>query len=108
MLTQLKKGALELCVLAQLRDKDCYGYELVSALSTEIEVTLGTIYPLLKRINQIGYVETQTRESADGPARKYYHLTDTGKAALAQNTKEWTDFSNKINKMIGVTGNDKN
>lgn len=106
MLTQLKKGALELCVLAQLRGRDRYGYELVSAISEEIEVTLGTIYPLLKRINQIGYVETETRESADGPARKYYHLTETGRDALARNTEEWTDFSKKIDKMIGVTDND--
>ena len=106
MLTQLKKGALELCVLAQLRDRDRYGYELVSAISEEIEVTLGTIYPLLKRINQIGYVETEIRESADGPARKYYRLTDAGRIALAQNTEEWADFSKRINKMIGVTDND--
>ena len=107
MLTQLKKGALELCVLAQLRDRDRYGYELVNAISEDIEVTLGTIYPLLKRINQIGYVETETRESADGPARKYYHLTDAGRDALSRNTAEWSDFSRKINKMIGVDENDK-
>ena len=106
MLTQLKKGALELCVLAQLRGRDRYGYELVSAISAEIEVTLGTIYPLLKRIKQVGYVETETRESADGPARKYYHLTDEGKAALTRNIEAWSDFSTKINKMIGENGND--
>ena len=107
MLTQLKKGALELCVLAQLRDRDCYGYELVSAISEEIELTLGTIYPLLKRINQIGYVETEIRESADGPARKYYRLTDAGRTALSKNTDEWSDFTSKINKMIGVRDNEK-
>jgi len=106
MLTQLKKGALELCVLAQLRDRDRYGYELVNAISEEIEVTLGTIYPLLKRIKESGYVETDTRESADGPARKYYHLTGAGRAVLAQNIEEWSDFSRKINKMIGVVNNE--
>jgi len=106
MLTQLKKGALELCVLAQLRDRDRYGYELVAAISSEIEVTLGTIYPLLKRIKECGYVETETRESTDGPARKYYHLTGEGRAILAQNIEEWSDFSRKINKMIGVNGNE--
>ena len=106
MLTQLKKGALELCVLAQLRSRDRYGYELVSAISEEIEVTLGTIYPLLKRINQTGYVETETRESVDGPARKYYRLTDAGRDALERNTEEWTEFSRKINKMIGVNDDD--
>ena len=105
MLTQLKKGALELCVLAQLRDKDMYGYELVSAISSEIEVTLGTIYPLLKRIKQSGYVETETKESADGPARKYYHLTDMGREVLGQSIEAWSDFSEKINKMIGANDN---
>lgn len=106
MLTQLKKGALELCVLAQLKGRDRYGYELVSAISAEIEVTLGTIYPLLKRIKQIGYVETETRESADGPARKYYRLTGEGRAALERNIEEWTDFSTRINRMIGEDNDD--
>jgi len=106
VLTQLKKGALELCVLAQLRDQDRYGYELVAAISAEIEVTLGTIYPLLKRIKQSGYVETETKESAGGPARKYYHLTDSGREVLEQNIEAWSDFSTKINKMIGAKSND--
>jgi PadR family transcriptional regulator PadR len=106
MITQLKKGALELCVLAQLRDQDRYGYELVSSISAEIEVTLGTIYPLLKRIKQSGYVETEMIESADGPAGKYYHLTDAGRKALMRNIEEWSDFSKRINKIIGVSSND--
>jgi len=102
MLTQFKKGALELCVLAQLRDNEKYGYELATAISSEIEVSLGTIYPLLKRVKQLGYVETQMHESADGPARKYYRLTAKGRSALDDNIAEWTDFSKKINKMIGA------
>ena len=46
---QLKRGTLELCVLALLSDRDCYGYELVNAISESIHITEGTIYPLMKR-----------------------------------------------------------
>ncbi|MDR0491481.1 MAG: PadR family transcriptional regulator [Oscillospiraceae bacterium] len=106
MITQFKKGALELCVLVQLRDRDKYGYELATAISAEIEVSLGTIYPLLKRVKQLGYVETETQESTDGPARKYYHLTAKGNAALADHIAEWSAFVKKINKMIGVDSNE--
>ncbi len=104
MITQLKKGALELCVLAMLKEEDRYGYELVTLISQEIEVTVGTIYPLLKRIRQEGYVATETRDSPDGPSRKYYHLTDAGREVLARNIGEWRDFYTKINRMIGETG----
>ncbi len=101
MVTQLKKGALELCVLALLYEKDRYGYELVTLISEEVEVTVGTIYPLLKRIKSEGYVETETRDSLDGPSRKYYHLTENGKENLVQSVKEWRGFVGKINRMIG-------
>ncbi|MDR1465608.1 MAG: PadR family transcriptional regulator [Oscillospiraceae bacterium] len=101
-MTQLKKGALELCVLALLEKGDRYGYELVTLISAEIEVTVGTIYPLLKRIKEDGCVETNTVESSDGPARKYYHLTDTGRSVLARQVAEWRSFSAKINRMIGA------
>ena len=100
MITQLKKGALEMCVLAALDGRDRYGYELVTLLSEEIDITLGTIYPLLKRIKKDGYVDTQTVDSPDGPSRKYYHLTEKGREALSGYIGEWDDFSRKINSLI--------
>lgn len=106
MITQYKKGALELCVLALLNGKDRYGYELVSLISEEIDVTLGTIYPLLKRIKAEGYVETRTVDSPDGPSRKYYHLTERGREVLKENIAEWKSFTEKINRMIGEDGNE--
>ena len=106
MITQFKKGALELCVLAQLRAGDKYGYELATVISNEIKVSLGTIYPLLKRVRQSGYVETEVHESTDGPARKYYHLTVKGREVLTQNISEWFEFSKRINKMIGADLNE--
>ena len=74
---QLKKGVLELCVLSQLTSKDKYGYELTDAISQEMSIAAGTLYMILKRLKEAGYVETYLLESASGPARKYYHLTDT-------------------------------
>ena len=53
---QLKRGTLELCVLALLSDRDCYGYELVNAISESIHITEGTIYPLMKRLKDEGCI----------------------------------------------------
>ena len=80
MNAQFKKGVLELVVLISLSKNDMYGYEIVSEVSKIIEVNEGTIYPLLKRLTNEKYFETYLRESSEGPPRKYYHLTRSGKA----------------------------
>lgn len=100
MITQLKKGALEMCVMALLEKEDRYGYELVTLISEEIDVTLGTIYPLLKRIKNEGLVETKTVDSPDGPSRKYYHLTEKGHQVLQENIGEWMAFTRRINRIL--------
>ena len=86
---QLKKGVLELCVLSQLTKEDKYGYELTDA-----------IYMILKRLKEAGYVETYLQESASGPARKYYHLTEAGTAYQQEKKQEWLDFTQQINRLI--------
>ena len=78
MNTQFKKGALELCVLSQLRNADKYGYELTETISQEMELATGTLYLILKRLKDEEYVETYSVESEGRPARKYYHLTQKG------------------------------
>ena len=78
MNTQLKKGVLEICVLSYLAEKEFYGYELVEAISVNIHISEGTIYPLLRRLNNDGLVETYLKESQSGPPRKYYRLTGRG------------------------------
>lgn len=75
-----QKGVLELCVLSQLTKEDKYGYELTDAISREMSIAAGTLYMILKRLKEAGYVETYLQESASGPARKYYHLTEAGTA----------------------------
>ena len=80
---QLKKGVLGLCVLALLNRADSYAYEIASRLSDAIGMGEGTIYPLMRRMQSDGQVETYLVESSSGPSRKYYRLTEAGRAALA-------------------------
>jgi PadR family transcriptional regulator PadR len=105
---QLKKGVLELCVLAYLEKKECYGYELVFEISKNIEISEGTIYPLLKRLKDEGYVMTYILESSEGPSRKYYKLTDSGKKRTAQLKSEWTEFATQVSRVLNKhNSNDK-
>lgn len=97
---QLKKGVLELCVLSQLTKEDKYGYELTDAISREMSIAAGTLYMILKRLKEAGYVETYLQESASGPARKYYHLTEAGTAYQQEKKQEWLDFTQQINRLI--------
>lgn len=97
---QLKKGVLELCVLASLAKKECYGYELVFEISKNIEIAEGTIYPLLKRLKDEGYVTTYLVESKEGPSRKYYKLTSKGEERTQQLISEWGNFSNHVSKIL--------
>lgn len=84
LVAQMRKGALEYCVLALLRDGERYGFELVRILSGRDGLVTGegTIYPLLSRLRRDGLVDTTWRESSSGPPRRYYRLTSEGCVAL--------------------------
>ena len=93
---QLKKGVLTLCVLALLNRHDSYAYEIASTLSDAIDMGEGTIYPLMRRMQSDGQVETYLVESPSGPSRKYYRLTDAGRRALDAQTTEWRAFARAV------------
>lgn len=97
---QFKKGVLELCVLSQLCDGDAYGYELTEKISNELSVTAGTLYLILKRAKDNGYLETYLKESSSGPARKYYHITEKGRQYRQEQKEEWLAFIQKTEKLI--------
>jgi len=97
---QFKKGALELCVLAQLSSNDKYGYELTETISENLSVAAGTLYLILKRLKDSGYLETYLVESQSGPARKYYHLTDEGRSYKENLKADWLDFVKKVGELI--------
>lgn len=97
---QFKKGILEICVLVLLDKQDRYGYELVQKISDKIEISEGSMYPLLRRLTKEGYFTTYFQESTGGPARKYYKLTEQGRNYLHEQLQEWKDFSSAVNELI--------
>ena len=100
MNTQFKKGVLELCVLSLLKDSDRYGYELVSTISENIQISEGTIYPLLRRLQKDGNVTTYLQESSGGPPRKYYKLTENGTQIEKQLKDECLGFTEKVSTIL--------
>ena len=97
---QLKKGALELCVLALLSQHDNYAYEIASKLAEAIGMGEGTIYPLMRRLQGDGLVETYLVESKEGPPRKYYRLSEAGKASFSGQKEAWTSFSGAVDQIV--------
>ncbi len=98
---QLKKGALELCVLALLSQHESYAYEIASKLSDQIGMGEGTIYPLMRRLQNDGLVETYLVESSAGPSRKYYRLTEAGKVSFGSQKSAWSSFSGAVESILG-------
>jgi PadR family transcriptional regulator PadR len=102
MKTQLKKGALDMCVLAVLAAGDSYAYEIVAQLADSLEMSEGTIYPLMRRLQNEGWVSAYLVESGSGPPRKYYALGVSGKKQLASMRIEWQAFSTEVDKILGT------
>ncbi len=97
---QLKKGALELCVLALLARADSYAYEIASELAGAIGMGEGTIYPLMRRLQSDGLVETYLIESPAGPPRKYYRLSEAGRNSFTGQKAAWTTFSAAVDQVV--------
>lgn len=97
---QFKKGVLELLVLSLLVDKDCYGYQLVDTISNHVEISEGTIYPLLRRLKKEGLVTTYLKESMSGPPRKYYQLTEEGQMEFEDQKRTWFAFSRAVDEIL--------
>jgi len=100
---QLKKGVLDLCVLALLAKGDGYAYDLARDLARAIDMGEGTIYPLMHRLQSEGLVESYQRESGSGPSRKYYRLTEAGLSSLTIQKREWQHFMISVNSILGVS-----
>lgn len=100
MNAQFKKGALELCVLSMLTDKDRYGYELTDEISNKMDIATGTLYLVLKRLKDDNLVTTYLQESENGPARKYYHLSEEGRKYQESLKEEWIGFVKAVEAII--------
>jgi PadR family transcriptional regulator PadR len=104
MNTQFKKGVLELCALTVLLKEDRYGYELADMLGNKMSISEGSVYPMLKRLQNDGYFDSYLKESPNGPARKYYRITLKGRERQKLLQDQWSEFSNQVNSFFeGVT-----
>lgn len=97
---QYKKGVVELCVLSLLKKKDCYGYEISDYLSRHIDISEGTVYPILRKLKADGMLTTYLQEESGGPPRKYYSLTELGKEEYAADKTEYLKFAKSVKKLL--------
>ena len=97
-ITQLRKGLLEFCILNALAKNESYGYELIQQLKAleELAITESTVYPILNRIRQDGYVKVRVASSASGPPRRYFSLTALGKRRIQTMNTYWHDLCASI------------
>jgi len=101
MQIQLKKGVLELCVLSILSRQDTYGYNIYQVIDRLLGISESTIYPILRKLVKEGYVTTYLKPSVNGPARKYFTLTDQGKAKFTTLLSEWQMFQTNVKRILG-------
>src|SRR5690625_3666550 len=102
MRSQLLKGVLDGCILAIIEKESVYGYTLSQRLHEYglTEISEGTIYPVLLRLQKNGYIVGEIRPSDAGPNRKYYTLTEDGKETLIRISKEWKKIVQPVNKIL--------
>jgi PadR family transcriptional regulator PadR len=108
LIAQLRRGVLEYCVMALLRDEERYAFDLVRDLAEMdgMVISEGTIYPMLSRLRRDGLVETTWRESPTGPPRRYYRLSAGGRMALREFRHEWSTFRDAVDGLIHEEEND--
>jgi len=99
---QLRKGCLELAILAALWDGRLYGLEILRDLETRAELTVaeGTVYPLLNRLRTLKLVDSEWVESDSGHPRKYYRLTPAGRQRAQEMARIWTRFTASMSNML--------
>lgn len=100
--SQLLKGILEGCILATIQQKPTYGYELSVKLQTFGlgEISEGSIYPILLRLQREGLIIGALKKSEAGPNRKYYQLTEEGHAALSEFTQHWEAMKTPVDNIL--------
>ena len=103
----LLSGSTPLLILSLLKNEDLYGYQMVAELARRSDETFflkeGTLYPLLHTLEKQGWVRSYAKQTPSGRERKYYRLTDEGRAQLQYKEKEWQLFSAKVNAVLGFT-----
>lgn len=100
---QMRKGVLEFCILTILSEGDAYASDIIKELkSAELIVVEGTLYPLLTRQKNAGLLNYRWEESTQGPPRKYYIITETGKAILTELDSSWNNLTKSVEKIRNI------
>ena len=101
----LRTGSTAVMILRLLSEKPMYGYQIVKELQSRSEgyfdLEQGTLYPALHRLEKDGLVSSHWEVVEDGPSRKYYQITEAGQADLQESTRQWSDFSRHLLKLLG-------
>lgn len=93
---QLKRGLLDVCVLAAIKDEESYGYKIIKDMKPYIELSESTLYTILKRLENAEMLTVKTAEHG-GRLRKYYRITKTGLKRLSDFKTEWNEIMNLYN-----------
>jgi PadR family transcriptional regulator, regulatory protein PadR len=106
---QLRKGSLELAILASLWEGRLYGLEILRRLENDSDLIVveGTVYPLLSRLKAMGLLESEWVESDSGHPRKYYRLTAPGRRRAHEMARIWARFSASMNDLLAPLGKEK-
>lgn len=88
---QLKRGLLEVCVLAAIKNEDSYGYQIIKDIKSYITISESTLYPILRRLEEAGNLSVRSVEH-NGRLRKYYHITEAGLARITAFEEEWKEI----------------
>ena len=96
---QLKRGLLDVCVLAAIKDKDSYGYQIIKDMKPYVSISESTLYPILRRLESAALLSVRTAEH-NGRLRKYYRITPAGRLKLALQMEEWKSFADAVNGVL--------
>ena len=102
---QLKRGLLDVCVLASIKDEDSYGYKIIKDVKPYVELSESTLYTILKRLETAKMLTVRTVEH-DGRLRKYYRITESGINRIEEFKKEWKEMLSIYKFIIKEDGND--
>lgn len=102
---QLKRGLLDVCVLASIKDEDSYGYKIIKDVKPYVELSESTLYTILKRLETAKMLTVRTVEH-DGRLRKYYRITEIGIKRIEEFKKEWKEILSIYKFIIKEDGND--
>ena len=96
---QMKRGLLDVCVLASIKNEESYGYQIIKDVSPYIEISESTLYPILRRLESAQLLSVRTAEH-NGRLRKYYKITELGMERINEFKREWAEMLSIYNFVV--------